>query len=371
MKTFCFKIYNSKRNKHLHRSINLAGNIYNHLIALHKRYYRLYGKHLSANKLKKHITKLKRTKKYSYWNNIGSQAIQDIAERIDRGYKLFYRNLKHGIKSAPPSFKKVQKYKSFTLKQAGHKLHDDNSITIMGKKYKYHKSREIEGKIKTITIKKDALKDIYLYIVCQLEETEAKPRSGKSVGLDFGLITFLTTSDGSKIVSPLFFKQSSKKIKKLNRALSSKKKGSNNRKRSRLDLVRSHKRIANQRKDFHFKLAKELAEKYSVICIEDLNLKAMQCLWGKKVSDLGFADFVRILEYQCSKTGTRLIKIDRFYPSSKTCSHCGYVLAELPLAVRNWVCPNCNTTHDRDINAAINIHRVGTSTLTGEAVRPA
>ena len=87
MKTFCFKIYNSKRNKHLHRSINLAGNIYNHLIALHKRYYRLYGKHLSANKLKKHITKLKRTKKYSYWNNLGSQAIQDIAERIDRGYK--------------------------------------------------------------------------------------------------------------------------------------------------------------------------------------------------------------------------------------------------------------------------------------------
>ena len=167
MRTYSYKLYHAKRNKNLHKSINIAGSIYNHLIALHKRYYRLYGKSLSANKLKKHITKLKRTKKYAYWNNLGSQAIQDIAERIDRAYKLFYRNLKHGIKTAPPSFKKVRRYKSFTLKQAGYKLHEDNKITIMGKIYKYHQSRGIEGKVKTITVKRDPLGDLYLYIVCQ------------------------------------------------------------------------------------------------------------------------------------------------------------------------------------------------------------
>src|SRR5690554_2391947 len=241
----------------------------------------------------------------------------------------------------------------------------------MGKEYKYHKFREVEGQIKTVTIKRDPLGDIYLYIVCEAELEEIKPRSGKSVGLDFGLTTFLTASDGSRIESPLFFKQGSKEIKKLNRALSSKKKGSNNRSRARLDLARGHKRIANRRKDFHFKLAKALAESYAAIFIEDLNLKGMQRLWGRKISDLGFSCFVKILEHQCQKAGTKLIKIDRFYPSSKTCSDCGFVFDELSLAIREWTCPSCKTTHNRDVNAAINIHRVGASTLKGEEVRPA
>lgn len=371
MKTYYFKLYRSKKNKKLHRLIDIAGQIYNHLIALHKRYYRLYGKHLSVNKLMKHITKLKKTKRFYFWNQLGSQAIQDIAQRIDRAYKLFFRNQKHGIKSAPPSFKKVRKYRSFTLKQAGYKLLDGNQIIIMGHKYKYFKSRGIEGKIKTVTVKRDSLGDLYIYIVCEQEEAKIEPRSGKSVGFDFGLKTFLKASDGNDIESPLFFKQDIKRIRKLSKNLSRKKKGSNNRKKARLDLAREHKRVANRRRDFHFKLAKELAEKYAVICIEDLNIKAMQRLWGRKILDLGHSQFVNVLEYQCSKTGTTLIKIPRFYPSSKTCSDCGYELTELSLNTRQWTCPECCSVHDRDLNAAKNIHRVGTSTLVGEGVRPA
>ena len=253
MKTYCFKLYRAKRNKKLHRSINIAGSIYNHLIALHRRYYRLYGRYLHANRLKKHATKLKKLPKYAYWNKLGSQASQDIAERIDRAYKLFFRNLKHGIKTAPPSFRKVRRYRSCTLKQAGWKLLAGNQIRIMGQKYKYHKSREIRGIIKTITVKRDPLGDIYLFVVCKTNDRPVGPRSGNSVGLDFGLKAFLTTSDGYKIDSPLFFNQGSKKIKQLGRALSSKKKDSNNRKRAKLDLARGHKRIANQREDFHSK----------------------------------------------------------------------------------------------------------------------
>lgn len=370
MITYSYKLYNSKRNKHLHRSINLSGHIYNHLIAVHKRYYRLYGKHLNLYQLQKHITRLKKTKKFAYWNNLGSQAIQDIAERIDRAYKLFYRNLKHNIKTAPPTFKKIRKYKSFTLKQTGYKILDDNKISIMNKEYKYHKSREIEGKIKTVTVKRDPLGDIYIYFVCELNQS-VKPRTGKSVGLDFGLKTFLTTSEGIKIESPLFYKENADKLKKLSRNLSGKQKGSNNRKRARVNLARCHKRIANQRKDHHFKLAKELVKTYPTIYIEDLNLKAMQKLWGRKISDLGFSNFVNILEYQCQKSGSTLIKIDRFYPSSKTCSCCGFVNKELTLKDREWQCSNCGENHDRDINAAININRVGASTLKREVVRPA
>ena len=150
--------------------------------------------------------------------------------------------------------------------------------------------------------------------------------------------------------------------------MSRKKKGSANRDRARMALARLHKKTANQRADFHFKLARNLSGEYATICIEDLNMKAMQKLWGRKISDLGFSAFVNVLEYQCSKTGSTVVKIPRFYPSSKTCSACGHVLDELPLKIRNWVCPECSAVHDRDTNAAVNILRVGASTLLGEAM---
>lgn len=367
MKTYCFKLYDAKRNKKLHKQINIAGCIYNHCIALHKRYYRLFGKSLNSNHLQKHLTKLKKLAKYAFWNQVGSQAIQDIAQRIDKGYKLFFRNLKHKVRTAPPSFKKVKKYKSFTLKQAGYKYDGGNRIVIQKQEYKFHQSREIEGVIKTLTVKRDALGDIYLYFVCEQEQSyEVIARTGKSVGFDFGLKTFLTASDQQDVESPLFFKQNREAIQKANRNLARKKKGSANRKRARLELARLHKKTANQRKDFHFKLAAELAGEYSAICIEDLNMKAMQKLWGRKISDLGFSDFVKTLEYQTSKTGSQVVKIPRFYPSSKTCSACGFVLDELPLKIRQWTCTNCGSAHDRDKNAAINICRVGASTLLGE-----
>jgi putative transposase len=371
VKTYCFKLYQSKKNKKLSKSINIAGSIYNHLIALHKRYYRLYGKSLNVNKLMKHITKLKKQKRFTYWNLLGSQAVQDIAQRIDRSYKLFFENRKRGIRSAPPSFKKVRRYKSFTLKQAGYWLLDRNRIVIMGHEYRYFKPREVEGKIKTLTVKRDSLGDIYLYLTCETEESPVEPRSGESVGFDFGLKMFLKASDGEDAEAPLFFKQGMKEIRKLNKSLSRKKKGSHNRKRARLELARAHRRIADRRRDYHFKLAKELTEKYSLICVEDLNLKAMQKLWGRKISDLGHSQFVNILKYQCAKTGATVVEIPRFYPSSKTCSNCGHVLDDLPLGVREWICPACGAKHDRDLNAALNILRVGASNPWGEGVRPA
>ena len=324
---------------------------------------------MSAYRIKLHVTKLKKTKRFSFWNNLGSQAIQDITERIDRAYKLFFRNLKHGIRTAPPAFKKVRRYRSFTLKQAGYKLLSGNRLTIMGKEYKYFKSREIEGDIKTLTVKRDALGDFYLYFVTGEDIEPTEVRSGESVGLDFGLKTFLTTSDGEKIESPLFMRQASGKIKRLSQKLSKKKRGSRNRTKARLNLARTHKKITNQRKDFHFKLALDLSRRYAKIYVEDLNLKGMQRLYGRKISDLGHAQFVNILGWQMHKHGCQGAKIDRFYPSSKTCSSCLYIMPELPLQVRNWICPECNAAHDRDINAAINIERVGASTLRGEDVR--
>ena len=162
MKTFCFKLYHSDHNHELMRQINAAGLIYNHCIALHKRYYRLYGKYLDKSKLQKHLVKLKKNKRFAYICEIGSQAVQDIAERIDRAYNLFWNNLKRKKKCSPPKFRKVRRYKSFTLKQAGWKLDELRWKIRIGKKwYGYFKSRNIEGKVKTVTIKRDRVGDIY------------------------------------------------------------------------------------------------------------------------------------------------------------------------------------------------------------------
>ena len=366
LKTYRFKLYHAKRNKKLKKAINIAGCIYNHCIALHKRYYRLLGKKLNMYALQKHITKLKKLAKYQFWNQLGSQAIQEITERIEKGYKLFFDNRKRKVKSAPPSFKKVKKYRSFTLKQAGFKFLDGNRVVIMGQEYKFFKSREIEGKIKTLTVKRDALGDIYICVSCDLEPNQVLPRTGESVGYDFGLKMFLKSANGDDIEAPLFFQQNANAIKKANRKLSRKKKGSTNRKRARLELARLHKKVANCRMDFHFKTARNICDKYATICLEDLNIKAMQRMWGQKISDLGHSQFVNILKYQSTKFGSAVVEIPRFYPSSKTCFDCGYINQELQLKDREWTCPECSVWHDRDLNAAKNILRVGASTLKAD-----
>lgn len=148
MKTFCFKLYKAKRNRKLHRQINAAGLIYNHCIALHKRYYRLYHKSLNVYVLQKHLTKLKKIPRFSYLKEIGSQAVQDITQRIDRAYKLFFRNLKRKIRTAPPSFKKVRKYKSYTLKQTGWKLLKKMPFKLVRKSTAISKAEPSRGRSK-------------------------------------------------------------------------------------------------------------------------------------------------------------------------------------------------------------------------------
>ena len=371
MKTFCFKLYNSDHNYELMRQINAAGLIYNHCIALHKRYYRLYGKYLDKSKLQKHLVKLKKQKRFAYISEIGSQAVQDVTDRIDRAYNLFWSNLKRKKKCSTPKFRKVRRYKSFTLKQAGWKLDEARGKIRIGKKwYGYFQSRKIEGRVKTVTIKRDNVGDIYIYLVCDVQCDMVKPRTGKSVGFDFGLKKFLTGSDGHDIKSPYFFMLNIKNIRKKCCNLSRKKEGSHNRNRARKELARAYRKMDNQRKDFHFKTARKLCEEYAVICLETLNMKGMARRWGRKVHSLGFYSFVEILKYEAMKLGTQIIFVDKYFPSSQLCSVCGYKnVAVKDLKIREWECPNCHTHHDRDKNAAKNILMAGTSANGGEPVR--
>ena len=360
MKTLKFKLYSHKRNRYLLRSINTAGVIYNHCIALHKRYYRRWGKHIPCAKLQAHIAKLRKRKEF--WQSVGSQAVQDICQRIYKAYQLFFKHHKKGVR--PPKFKKVKKYKSFTLKQAGYKLLGGNRVKIGSRIYQYWNSREIEGKVKTLTIKRTPLGELFMVVVIDSnDEPEIKFTTGKIAGFDFGLKTFLTCSDAYSIESPLFLKQSLNAIKKANRQHSKKQKGSKNREQARLNLARKHEDVANRRCDWFWKLALSLVDKFDVLCFETLNLKGMQRLWGRKIGDLAFREFLEILEWVALKKGKQLVYIDPWYPSSKTCSCCGHVLESLDLSIRRWRCPSCQSENDRDENASLNIKRVGSSTL--------
>lgn len=370
-KTFKYKLYSSKRNKHLHSQVELAASIYNHCIALHRRYYRLYKKSLNYYNLKKHLTKLKKLQKYSHWNSLNSQAIQNIAERIDFGYKRFFDNLKSNSRRhvSPPTFRKRSKYKSITFTQSGYKLLKGNRIRIGKRVHKFHKSREVEGVIKTFTIKRDALGDFYLYFSCIVEDSQTnRTMTGKIAGFDFGLKTFLTSSDGSEIQAPLFHKKGLLSIQKASRNLSRKKRGSNNHKKSRKQLARIYKRVADQRNDYQFKLARQLATTYDYLFFEDLNLDSMKRLWGRKVSDLAFDSFLQKMHYMAAVHSSSIHHIDRWFPSSKLCAECGAINTDLSLHDRLWTC-ECGAVHRRDRNAACNILVEGASSTSLGDVR--
>jgi putative transposase len=372
-KTDKIKRYQSKKNKHLHDPINLSGRAYNHAIALHRRSYKLTGKPLNQYALMKHFSKLKALAKYAWLKLIPSQALQDLIQRIEKGYQLFFLNLKAGVKTAPPGFRKVAKFKSYPLKQAGWRFVKEHQIKIGDHIYKLVKDRLPQGSIKPVTLKRDSLGDLSACFSVETELPQSETMSGQMAGFDFGLRQFLTVYDGQSvhpIDAPLFFKQSLKLIKKLSKALSKKKNGSNNRRMAKRALAREHKRIADKRRDWFFKLAHELTDKYDCLFFEDLSLKGMKALWGRKVSDLAFGEFLSILKYVASLKGCVVHFIGRFFPSSKLCSHCGFVNRKLELSDRRWRCPNCQEIVDRDGNAAVNIYREGASSLGVADIRP-
>jgi putative transposase len=371
VRTYKFKLYRSKKNKRLHQQIDIAGLVYNHCIALHRRYYRLTGKRLHRYDLMRHITRLKKLPRYAHWNLVGSQAIQDVVQRIDKAYNLFFGNLKRKVKTSPPGFKKVKKYSSFTLKQAGWKLLDGNRVRIQGREYKYSKSREIPANVKTVTVKRDNLANLWLCFVVEENNSQSnQTMTGNSAGFDFGLETFLTASDGQKIESPLYYRQAMAELKQAQQNLARKVKGSDGWRQAKRVVARIYQRVVNRRRDWFFKLAHELTDRYDCLYFEDLAMKGMQRLWGRQVGDLARSEFMGILKHVAKIKGKVVGLVDRFYPSSKTCSDCGEINHRLTLADRRWVCAGCGSVHDRDDNAAKNIHRVGASTLGLGDVRP-
>ena len=361
-RTYKYKLYRSKQIRKLEYLLSIACIIYNHCIVLQKRYYKLFKKNISENQLKKFVTKLKKIDRFSYWNQLNSQVIQDIIERIMRSYKSFFSNRRKNKKAKLPHFRKLETYKSITYKQSGYEIIDNVVKLQKSFRIKFCKSREIEGVIKTITFKRNMLDDWYMFVVCDVEVNEVLFRKGETIGLDFGLKHFLTTNMGKRIETPLFFKEMRNKIRKLNKSRSRKqgeRKGevkSKNWLKANYKLQKAYERLVNLRDNKQWELACDLCSKYAVICIEDLELKGMQKLWGRKICDLRFGEFIKKLEYVASKVGTTVIKVGKWFASSQICSSCGYKYEEVRnLRLRKWKCPHCGQEHDRDVNSAKNI----------------
>lgn len=319
----------------------------------------------------KHIAKLRR--KNPYWQLVDAQAVQDISDRIERSYQLFFKHHQKQRASPhvvrPPGFRKSKKYKSFTLKQTGYKLLGSNKIKIGKRVYKFFKSREIEGKVKTVTVKRAATGCMYISVVTDAVTESIGIVTGKIGGFDFGLKTFLTDDEGNEYKSPLLMLKASSLIRVANSELSSKRPGSTNWNKARIKLAKLHEQIVNKRRDFFWKLAHQLCDEYDYLFFETLNLNGMKRLWGRKVSDLAFATFLEILQLVADKKGKYIGFVSQWYPSTKTCSNCQHVQSNIELSDRLWRCSNCQNVNSRDLNAAKNIKREGASSLSLDDVR--
>ena len=378
MISYKYKLYNNEKwNEKLHDLCRSSAFVWNHCLELQKRYYRLYGGYINFYKMESHFAK-KVVPNYPFLKLMGSQSIQEIIQRLDVSYVRFFKKKQ----KRPPKFKSGFNFSSFIFRKSGFSL-TDNKIRVNKLKhsFKFFKSRDY-GIPKTVRFKRDKLGDFYLIIVSEEDvrnKSYGKTHDGASVGIDFGLKTYLTMSDGESRISPLFFKKDIKNIKKLHNKLSKKtrvKTGkqkyskkqkhmvdvtvlSSNGERARKNLVRAYKKITNRRADYQYKLAHELCRKYDLIFLETLNLDGMKRLWGRKISDLCHASFVSILKEVSLKYGNEVHQIDQWYASSKTCSECGFKHKGLRLEDRTFICPECRVEIDRDLNAAINIHRQG------------
>lgn len=354
MIAYKYKLYHTDKTKHLDKMLREASFVWNHALALQKRYYRIYKKYVGLGKMKAHFAK------HIHRNILGAQTVQELLERQDTAYQRFFTHLA----TRPPKFRRAKEFSSFVFKQDGFKL-SGNSIRInkLSRTYRFFLSREYAGNVRRVTIKRSPLGEYYIVVTTDVEaRSYGKTHKGASVGIDFGLKTYMTLSDGDTIVSPRYLRSGLSLIQRKGRKLSLCKTQSNHRDERKKELNRQYERIVNRRTDWQWKLAHDLCRKYDNIFIEDLRLTGMTKLWGRKMSDLAHGEFMGKLEYVASKYNVAVHKIDRFYPSSKTCT-CGHTNRNLTLADRSWTCPECGAHHDRDLLAANNILRKGISEL--------
>ena len=360
-KAYKFRIYpNSEQKTLLSKTFGCTRMIYNYYLNKRIKLYEEEKITFGYTKCAKDLTFLKKEKEFL--KEVDSIPLQQALRHLDTAFQNFFKKPKTGF----PKFKSKKNNNSYTTMCVNNniKLEKETvSLPKIGKvKVKQHRSIPENYRLTSVTVSQTASGKYYVSILFAYENQVQKTEPQKFLGLDFSMHELYVDSNGNCPQFPRYYRLSEKKLKKEQRKLSKMEKGSKNREKQRIRVAKLHEKVANQRKDFLHKLSRQIANVYDCVCIEDLNMKAIsQALhFGKSVADNGWRMFTTFLQYKLEETGKQLVRIDKFFASSQLCSVCGYQNSDTKdLSVREWTCPCCQTNHDRDINAAVNIRNEG------------
>lgn len=335
--------------------------VWNNALAFCQEQYRENKKKPKNSELSKRLTLCKKEEETIWLNEVSSVPLQQSLRDLDTAYNNFFNSCKgkrKGKKVNPPKFKKRHSRQSARFNDNGFKIKTNSQKLYLPKigDIEVVWSRELPAKPSSATIIKDSADRYFVSFVVEYEPTKL-PENNKSVGIDLGITDFATLSNGRKIKSPKPLKTKLSKLRKLNKNLSRKVKGSNRWKVAKKKLARLHAKIADTRNDFLHKLSTEIINENQVIVLEDLNVSGMikNRKLARAISDLGWRSFRTMLEAKGVMYGRDVRVIDRWIPTSQICSSCGFKGGKKELNVRDWTCLNCGTHHDRDINASKNI----------------
>lgn len=355
-----FRAYPNKEQKDLiNRTLGCCRLVYNKGLDMRKTAYAA-GKKPSYGQTSAMLTELKKTEAFSFLKEVDSIALQQSLRDLDRAFvNMFQKRAKH------PVFKSKR-----DTRQSYRTINQGDNIRIAGKYLKLPKlgyvkvkqSMEV-GHINNVTVERTPTGKYFVVLNVDFEP-EFRPNAGCMIGIDVGIKEFYSDSNGNVVNNPKYLEKSMRKLVREQRRLSRKQKGSNNRKRQRVKVAKVHEKITNQRNDFLQKQSTILVSENQTICIEDLNVKGMirNHKLAQHIASCSWSKFFAMLEYKATWYGNDIIKVPTMYPSSQTCSCCGYKNPFVKnLSIREWECPNCHAKHDRDTNASINILNKGLS----------
>jgi putative transposase len=370
-----FRLYpTSSQRESLARAFGCARVVFNDGLRMRAEAYVNGLPYLSdGDQSKRVVTEAKKTPDRAWLGEVSAVVLQQALADLNAAYRNFFSSVsgkRKGRKVAPPRYRsrkdnrqaiRFTKNARFTVTSGGKlRLPKIGDVPVRW-------SRSLPSDPSSVTVVKDASGRYFASFVVQTTD-EPLPEIAAEVGIDLGLTHFAVTSDGRKVTAPKFFRRAERKLRKAQRALWRKQKGSSNRKKAVVKVARAHAQVTDARKDFAHALSTTIIRDNQAVFVEDLCVSGLgRTRLAKSVHDAGWSSFVTMLEYKAARAGRTFARVDRFLPSSQLCSVCGVKDGPKPLTVREWTCQNCHTVHDRDVNAAINIRNEGRKVAAGQA----